>query len=154
MNPYRLEKIENWVSDFCQSDRCATLPADLREHAPRLLMAFLQGACEKRGIDIAEIVEGDLASGIEQLALRRPAPQPVLERFPELGAAFFDLMELQGRVAGAESLGLHLRAQRQRLTAPQPVKRPGSKVNRNDPCPCGSGLKYKKCCLRLLEGGN
>jgi methionyl aminopeptidase len=22
-----------------------------------------------------------------------------------------------------------------------------SKVGRNDPCPCGSGLKYKKCCL-------
>ena len=22
------------------------------------------------------------------------------------------------------------------------------KVNRNDPCPCGSGFKYKKCCLR------
>jgi len=21
-----------------------------------------------------------------------------------------------------------------------------SKVNRNDPCPCGSGKKYKKCC--------
>ncbi|HHU60567.1 MAG TPA: hypothetical protein GXZ55_01230 [Natronincola sp.] len=21
------------------------------------------------------------------------------------------------------------------------------RVNRNDPCPCGSGLKYKKCCL-------
>jgi tetratricopeptide (TPR) repeat protein len=24
---------------------------------------------------------------------------------------------------------------------------PRSAVNRNDPCPCGSGLKYKKCCL-------
>ena len=23
------------------------------------------------------------------------------------------------------------------------------KVGRNDPCPCGSGLKYKKCCLEL-----
>ncbi len=23
----------------------------------------------------------------------------------------------------------------------------GLKVGRNDPCPCGSGLKYKKCCL-------
>jgi uncharacterized protein YecA (UPF0149 family) len=23
-----------------------------------------------------------------------------------------------------------------------------SKVGRNDPCPCGSGLKYKKCCGR------
>ncbi|MFP4559387.1 MAG: SEC-C metal-binding domain-containing protein, partial [Archaeoglobaceae archaeon] len=21
-------------------------------------------------------------------------------------------------------------------------------VGRNDPCPCGSGLKYKKCCLK------
>lgn len=23
-----------------------------------------------------------------------------------------------------------------------------TKVGRNDPCPCGSGKKYKKCCLR------
>jgi uncharacterized protein YecA (UPF0149 family) len=22
----------------------------------------------------------------------------------------------------------------------------GEKVGRNDPCPCGSGRKYKKCC--------
>jgi len=22
------------------------------------------------------------------------------------------------------------------------------KVGRNDPCPCGSGLKYKQCCLK------
>jgi preprotein translocase subunit SecA len=29
--------------------------------------------------------------------------------------------------------------------APQPVKRQGKKVGRNDPCPCGSGKKYKKC---------
>jgi len=26
------------------------------------------------------------------------------------------------------------------------VKRGGEKVGRNDPCPCGSGKKYKKCC--------
>ena len=29
--------------------------------------------------------------------------------------------------------------------AKQPVRK-GAKVGRNDPCPCGSGLKYKKCC--------
>ncbi len=28
----------------------------------------------------------------------------------------------------------------------QPVKRDSSKVGRNDPCPCGSGKKYKDCC--------
>ena len=22
------------------------------------------------------------------------------------------------------------------------------KIGRNDPCPCGSGKKYKKCCLK------
>ncbi|MBO8093926.1 MAG: SEC-C domain-containing protein, partial [Prosthecochloris sp.] len=28
----------------------------------------------------------------------------------------------------------------------EPVKRQGDKIGRNDPCPCGSGKKYKKCC--------
>jgi SEC-C motif domain protein len=29
---------------------------------------------------------------------------------------------------------------------PETVVREGPKVGRNDPCPCGSGKKYKKCC--------
>jgi len=32
---------------------------------------------------------------------------------------------------------------------PQPFVRPGEKVGRNDPCPCGSGKKYKQCHGRL-----
>ncbi|MGG3912747.1 SEC-C metal-binding domain-containing protein [Rossellomorea vietnamensis] len=34
----------------------------------------------------------------------------------------------------------------QPLLVTQPVQT-GDKVGRNDPCPCGSGKKYKKCCL-------
>jgi preprotein translocase subunit SecA len=30
--------------------------------------------------------------------------------------------------------------------ASTPVRRQVEKVGRNDPCPCGSGKKYKKCC--------
>jgi preprotein translocase subunit SecA len=30
--------------------------------------------------------------------------------------------------------------------APKPATRDEEKVGRNDPCPCGSGQKYKKCC--------
>ncbi len=30
--------------------------------------------------------------------------------------------------------------------AQSPAKRLDDKVGRNDPCPCGSGKKYKKCC--------
>lgn len=33
----------------------------------------------------------------------------------------------------------------QQLAGP-PVKREGPKVGRNDPCSCGSGKKFKKCC--------
>jgi hypothetical protein len=31
-------------------------------------------------------------------------------------------------------------------TPPQPYTREEPKIGRNDPCPCGSGKKYKKCC--------
>lgn len=39
-----------------------------------------------------------------------------------------------------------------RLGDPAPLLHPGAfvpqKAGRNDPCPCGSGKKYKKCCLK------
>jgi preprotein translocase subunit SecA len=40
----------------------------------------------------------------------------------------------QARMAGAGDMQV------------QQIVRSGSKVGRNDPCPCGSGKKYKKCC--------
>lgn len=33
--------------------------------------------------------------------------------------------------------------QHEKLT---PIRRNGDKVGRNDPCPCGSEKKFKKCC--------
>jgi uncharacterized protein len=35
------------------------------------------------------------------------------------------------------------RADRERRA---PIRRAEPKIGRNDPCPCGSGKKYKKCC--------
>ncbi|WP_428612502.1 preprotein translocase subunit SecA [Shewanella sp.] len=37
----------------------------------------------------------------------------------------------------------------QALAGTQPVVREGEKVGRNDPCPCGSGRKYKQCHGKL-----
>ena len=28
---------------------------------------------------------------------------------------------------------------------------PGAGIGRNDPCPCGSGKKYKKCCGAAVQ---
>jgi hypothetical protein len=33
-----------------------------------------------------------------------------------------------------------------------PIRTEGKPVGRNDPCPCGSGKKYKKCCLKKGNG--
>ena len=31
----------------------------------------------------------------------------------------------------------------------EPIRNFGTKVGRNEPCPCGSGKKYKNCCMRV-----
>ena len=34
---------------------------------------------------------------------------------------------------------------------PSTLLRRSKKIGRNDPCPCGSGMKFKKCCLKKME---
>ena len=66
-------------------------------------------------------------------------------------------MELPAVTAWAdarESRGAILEAPAPRQPArPQAAPRTatGEKLGRNDPCPCGSGKKYKKCCY-LKQG--
>ena len=40
------------------------------------------------------------------------------------------------------------RVKRERHAETQAERGSGEKVGRNDPCPCGSGRKYKRCCGR------
>jgi preprotein translocase subunit SecA len=55
-----------------------------------------------------------------------------------------------------DEVGQFAMAERQRAAAQAPqgetkvkqIKIDAPKVGRNDPCPCGSGKKYKKCCGR------
>ena len=44
-----------------------------------------------------------------------------------------------------EGTWFYTRAVRQ---GPPPIRSTQAKVGRNDPCPCGSGKKYKQCCLK------
>lgn len=34
---------------------------------------------------------------------------------------------------------------------PTPIQRARGRIGRNDPCPCGSGRKFKVCCLWRSE---
>jgi hypothetical protein len=46
---------------------------------------------------------------------------------------------------GVQDVYDFFRDARERALAPPTVRRDGAKVGRNDPCPCGSGKKYKQC---------
>ncbi len=59
----------------------------------------------------------------------------------ELCRAWTILLEhMENHPCNIRDMALQARADHQ--------KNAGRKIGRNDPCPCGSGLKYKKCCLR------
>ena len=49
-----------------------------------------------------------------------------------------------------ESMIAKLRAafEERTMASAKPVRNPGPKIGRNEPCPCGSGRKFKNCCMR------
>jgi preprotein translocase subunit SecA len=99
----------------------------------------------------------------EGIGLRGYGQQDPLREYQKEGFALFEV--LMDRIR-EETLGTLFRIQfvqrRQEETVKRPrplrlshggeggegvtVRRQGKKVGRNDPCPCGSGKKYKKCC--------
>lgn len=150
MGPYTREKIENWVGDFCGGDAVRAFSSGAREYAPELLTTFLAAACEARGIEPEDLEEGDLKPALLKLA-KLQLPQSVKAEVPALCAAMLADLETQGRLGGGRMMGAYVRALTEAFAEtasgkPKPIKSPGSKIGRNDPCPCGSGRKYKKCC--------
>jgi len=102
----------------------------------------------------------------EGIGLRGYAQQDPLVVYKQEGFDMF--MDMIGRVkeetvkflfrvqvARPEAIAAKEKAKQDRLVyshdeevAKQPVRRSKKKVGRNQPCPCGSGKKYKKCCGR------
>jgi hypothetical protein len=86
---------------------------------------------------------------------------PAVETLRILSDAGYDLAdekEMQGAILAYNSALLVWRATRQerRLQA-SPTAAQKARAGRNDPCPCGSGRKFKKCCLdqdRGISAGN
>ena len=66
----------------------------------------------------------------------------------------FDILETYARLrreAEEEAERRAKEARRRAREARRPQGRPAGKrvkIGRNEPCPCGSGIKYKKCCGR------
>ncbi len=101
-------------------------------------------------VDWAALMEdpdhGGLAIPIQMFHYEHDAdpemrPQPIP---PESRKKFVQVM-----IASANRIYRYFEPQRRggaSLAIPLPVRRSGPKIGRNDPCPCGSGKKFKHCC--------
>jgi len=152
LNPYTREKIENWVGDFCSSDAIRVFSGGIREYAGEILVNFMLGACEARNIEPDEIEEADVRTGLVGRAAKLNLPASVRGEVPGLCGAFLRSLEAEGRLGGGSSLAAYAGVLKNAFEEAasgkvKPITRPGSRLGRNDPCPCGSGKKYKKCCM-------
>jgi preprotein translocase subunit SecA len=100
----------------------------------------------------------------EGIGLRGYAQQDPLVVYKQEGFAMFKAMVerikeeavkflFRVQIARPEEMAAKEKAEQDKLVfshggevAKQPVRRSKEKVGRNQPCPCGSGRKYKKCC--------
>jgi preprotein translocase subunit SecA len=100
----------------------------------------------------------------EGIGLRGYAQQDPLVVYKKEGfEMFMDMIErvkeetvrflFRVQIARPEEMAAKEKAKQDRLVfshggevTKQPVRRSQKKVGRNQPCPCGSGKKYKKCC--------
>ena len=113
----------------------------LRDMRPAVLAAVEVGAVPEELWD-PEFFEADLATAERTPGDVAPFKKAflgyiddvlvALERFDTGGAKEFRAPAVTGYVPGAGSI---------------PATNPWRHVGRNDPCPCGSGKKAKRCCL-------
>lgn len=75
----------------------------------------------------------------EVRAILREYPAPMVDEVGEFGEEIDDDFDEETFIRQPDA----------RWDAPAPVApiKAAVKIGRNDPCPCGSGKKYKKCCL-------
>jgi len=152
-NMYVHDKIDHWVSDFCLTDHIQSFSIGTQDIADSLLRAFLYAACDPRAIEPQDIEEADIKTALLGTVARLNIPENLRGEVPSLCSALLAYLEEAGRLSGGRVLGAFAIAlSDQYLQAAtgksKPITNPGSKIGRNDPCPCGSGKKYKKCCMR------
>jgi hypothetical protein len=74
--------------------------------------------------------------------------------FEEFGRRYRQIKSLgQRRLPSPSTIAAADLDRNQQRIPPQPLPAVGRRVRRNEPCPCGSGRKFKRCCGRG-EAGN
>ncbi len=150
---------------FLDSAGAAALGPRRREAARQLAHAWFAVCFDALGKAPALLDGEDVAAALlEHLPAHLGARDPLAKEVGEVLDALLVHLELSAFVPHAfeqrQALAAHLgafeatvqrgdRAGRARALPPRPIVHRAEKTGRNDPCPCGSGKKFKGCCARL-----
>jgi preprotein translocase subunit SecA len=112
------------------------------------LFALMQNRVRNDVTRLLMTVRVETAEQAEQAGEQLAPAEPVNVSYGH--ADFAQAQAAAGDEANAEALALSLQqVPGAEEEGQQPFKRYGRKIGRNDPCPCGSGRKYKACHGRL-----
>ena len=149
---------DNWAGDFSESFAAAEFAPAVRDQIPAILDAFGAAARARDPGFPDDLSPGTLAHVMTEVMPRLNLPAEARVQLPEVVAAFLENLRDVGRLGEGSDWAAQVRilgkSYRERLRPEGgakgvPIRKPAgvSPVGRNDPCPCGSGKKYKKCCL-------
>ncbi|MCC6464922.1 MAG: SEC-C domain-containing protein [Planctomycetes bacterium] len=138
------ETIEHWVSEYLVSTTGELNARQFGERAGAALVSFLEAAC---GSAVApdELSEAAIPDGVAIGLGRLNLSDDERQAAPALLADLLAYLQASGRLAGGEALGAYAASSATAYLLKKQVRRATIKVGPNDPCPCGSGRKYKKC---------
>jgi len=119
---------------------------DDQAHGNAWAVGFVRGMGMRP--DAWAVVEEDeeVADALEPVFRLVEEVEPDGDREPEPIADDEREAAIESMLDGVMDIYDYFREQRERNLAPkEPIRRDPQKVGRNDPCPCGSGRKYKAC---------
>jgi len=99
-----------------------------------------------RYLYLMQVIEPAAQAEAQPQAVEAPAPGDGNGRRPRRASTSMDDLEEEFQRRKRRELEQARMAGAGDYQPVQQVVRSGAKIGRNDPCPCGSGKKYKKCC--------
>ncbi len=143
-----MSELSDMIGQYVGSEHFLLLDAESKQNAESLLSLW----CERVGDDPSPAsVDGALTA-----VARTDAPLDQRRDFPDVLMAYLSYLDDTAHFAAApqwlravdhasKNYGESFRADG--TFRGETIRKPVAAVGRNEPCPCGSGRKFKKCCM-------
>jgi hypothetical protein len=154
------EQAESLISEYAVSEHFLLAEAAAKDQAEGVLGAFFREAAALGLPELADLKGKHVETLLLETMPRLNLPPEAKRAVPDHLEAFFSFLKESGRFPPAGAWRMCVETVKPRYLASlradgsvkgETFKKNYTDVGRNDPCPCGSGKKFKKCCMELIQ---